>query len=277
MTAAREFAMSSVEFVSPAARVEGFDLHINIANAREALAAIAERTTKRRGYTFFTANLDHVVKLGQDRRFGEAYHRADFVTADGWPIVWSLRQSGVDLQRTTGADLLEPVCRQAASQGASVYFVGPSPQSQTLALVELQRRIPDLGIAGREAPRFAGKMAEDEADALAERIRESGARLCVVSLGAPKQELLADMLHARLPEVGFLCFGAALDFISGHVARAPGWMQRAGLEWAWRLASAPGRLGARYARCAFVFAALALPTLFPRLPRLKLARRAGQA
>ena len=277
MTAAREFAMSSVEFASPAARGEGFDLHINIANTREALAAIAERTTRRRGYTFFTANLDHVVKLGQDRRFGEAYHRADFVTADGWPIVWSLKQTGVDLQRTTGADLLEPVCRQAASQQAAVYFVGPGPQSQTLALSELQRRIPDLRIAGREAPRFAQRMADDEVDALAERIRASGATLCVVSLGAPKQELLADLLLARCPEVGFLCFGAALDFLSGHVARAPGWMQRAGLEWAWRLASAPGRLGARYARCAFVFAGLALPTLFPRLPRLKLARRAVEA
>lgn len=257
--------MSSVEFASPSARAEGFDLHINIANAREALAAIAERTTKRRGYTIFTANLDHVVKLGQDRRFGGACHRADFVTADGWPIVWSLKQTGVDLRRTTGANLLEPVCRQAAGQRAPVYFVGPGPQSQTIALDELQRRIPDLHVAGREAPRFAQSMTQDEADALAERIRASGARLCVVSLGAPKQELLADMLHARRPEVGFLCFAAALDFISGHVARAPGWMQRA------------GRLGARYARCAVVFAALALPTFFPRLPRLKLARRAVEA
>src|SRR4051794_7274899 len=113
--------MSSVEFASAPVRRQVTDLHINIANAGEALAAIAERTRKRRGYTFFTANLDHVVKLGRDRRFGEAYHRADFVTADGWPIVWSLKQSGVDLQRTTGADLLEPVCRQAASQNAAVY------------------------------------------------------------------------------------------------------------------------------------------------------------
>jgi N-acetylglucosaminyldiphosphoundecaprenol N-acetyl-beta-D-mannosaminyltransferase len=269
--------MSSVEFASAPVRRQRTDLHINIANAREALAAIAERTVKRRGYTFFTANLDHVVKLGQDRRFGEAYHRADFVTADGWPIVWSLKQSGADLQRTTGADLLEPVCRQAAAQGASVYFVGPSAQSQAEALAELERRIPDLRIAGREAPRFAQRLADAEADALAERIRSSDAGLCVVSLGAPKQELLADMLHARCPEVGFLCFGAALDFISGHVARAPLWLQRAGLEWAWRLVSAPGRLGARYAACALVFAGLSLPTLFPRLPRLKLSRRAAEA
>jgi len=265
--------MSSVEFASSRPPSATVDLEINIANMREALAAIAERTRGGRGYTFFTANLDHVVKLGQDRRFGEAYHRADFVTADGWPIVWRLKQAGVDLERTTGADLLQPVCRQAADQGASVYFVGPGAESQALGLAELQRRIPDLVIAGREAPRFAERLAEDVADALAARIRASGARLCVVSLGAPKQELLADMLHARCPDIGFLCFGAALDFVSGHVARAPVWVRRAKLEWAWRLASAPGRLGLRYARCAFVLARLALPWLFPAGPRLKLAAR----
>jgi exopolysaccharide biosynthesis WecB/TagA/CpsF family protein len=262
--------MSSVESASRTAAV---DLEINIPNMREALAAIAERTAGRRGYTFFTANLDHVVKLSEDRRFGEAYHRADFVTADGWPIVWSLKQAGVDLQRTTGADLLEPVCRQAAEQGASVYFVGPGAESQAQGLAELQRRIPRLKIAGREAPRFAQRLSDEDADAMAARVRASGAGLCIVSLGAPKQELLADMLHSRCPEVGFLCFGAALDFMSGHVARAPLLIRKARLEWAWRLASAPQRLGLRYARCAFAFARLAAPRWAARGPKLRLAAR----
>ena len=265
--------MSSVDVVTSLPQSSAVDLRINIANSSEALQAIARRTESRQGYTFFTANLDHVVKLGRDRRFGEAYHRADFVTADGWPIVWSLKRPGVDLRRTTGADLLEPVCRQAAEQGASVYFVGPGAESQRLALAELKRRIPGLTVAGAESPRFAERLSETEADALGQRIADSGARLCVVSLGAPKQELLADMLRPRCPELGFLCFGAALDFISGETARAPGFLQRAGLEWAWRLASAPGRLGARYARCALIFAALAAPSLFPRAPRLSFAPR----
>ena len=103
---------------------------------------------------------------------------------------------------------------------------------------------------------------------MASRITASHARLCIVSLGAPKQEVLADMLHARCQGVGFLCFGAALDFVSGHASRAPVWMRRAGLEWGWRLAASPGRMSARYARCAVWFVALALPGLFPAAPRL---------
>ncbi len=268
--------MSSISFdrreVSAA-----YDLRINIANMREALKAIGESAREGRGYTLFTANLDHLVKLRHDRRFGEAYHRAKFVTADGWPIVWSLKQSGRDLERTTGADLLEPVCRQAAEQGAPMYFVGPGQESQSAGLAELRQRLPDLIIAGAEAPRFALRMEEAAADALAARIRASGARICIVSLGAPKQELLADMLFERCPEVGFLCFGAALDFVSGHANRAPAWMQRHGMEWAWRLYSAPRRMGARYAECGFAFLKLALPNLFPREPRPRLVSSSERA
>jgi exopolysaccharide biosynthesis WecB/TagA/CpsF family protein len=247
--------MSSVAYDPPAARADG--LKINISNPQEALSAVARCARQGRGFALFTANLDHVVKLRRDRRFGEAYHRADFVTADGWPLVWALRRDGRDLRRTTGADLLEPLCRQAAEMGLSVYFIGPGEDSQALALAELSRRIPDLVIAGREAPRFSERLDETKTRALAARIAASGARLCVVSLGAPKQELLADGLRELCPRVGFLCFGAALDFLSGHEIRAPRYLQALKLEWAWRLARAPRRLGLRYARCALAFAAIA--------------------
>jgi len=255
--------MSSLDFATP-------DLRVNLANMRQALRAIGDKARTRQGYTLFTANLDHLVKLKHDRRFGEAYHRADFVTADGWPIVWRINQDGCKAERTTGADLLEPVCRQAARDGASIYFVGPGERSQAVALDVLTRRLPGLVVAGKEAPRFAARLDDEAVDEMASRIAASGARLCIVSLGAPKQELLADMLHARCPEVGFLCFGAALDFVSGEARRAPMWMRRAKLEWAWRLGAAPARLGPRYARCALTFLALVLPNAFPGAPRFRL-------
>ena len=93
---------------------------------------------------------------------------------------------------------------------------------------------------------------------MAARIRASGARLCLVALGAPKQELLADALAAHCPSVGFLCIGAALGFIAGHPRRAPLWMRRSGLEWLWRLAAEPHRLAARYAACAYAFVLLGI-------------------
>ena len=267
--------MSAVDIDLRGRRSKVSDLTVNIANMRAALRAIKERAEAGKGYTLFTVNLDHLVKLKTDRRFGEAYHRADFVTADGWPIVWSINQKGRKLERTTGADLLEPVCRQATRDQLPMYFVGPGEESQTRALDTLRMRLPGLIIAGKEAPRFSQRLEDAAVDALAERISRSGAKLCIVSLGAPKQELLADMLLARCPDVGFLCFGAALDFISGDVKRAPLWMRDSGLEWVWRLASAPRRMASRYAQCAVTFFALAAPSLFPRTPKLKLSEGAA--
>lgn len=100
-------------------------------------------------------------------------------------------------------------------------------------------------------------------------MRASGARLCFICLGAPKQELVADALKKRCEGVGFLCVGAALDFIAGAVKRAPRWVQGLGMEWAWRLTSDPLRLAPRYWRCAEVFVLIALrrlPLVFSAQP-----------
>ena len=111
-----------------------------------------------------------------------------------------------------------------------------------------------------------GLGADFDVAGLAARINASGARLCLLCLGAPKQELLAEALHRRCPSVGFLGVGASLDFIAGEVSRAPRWMQKTGLEWTWRLLSQPRRLGLRYARCALLFGELAARALIQRRP-----------
>jgi UDP-N-acetyl-D-mannosaminuronic acid transferase (WecB/TagA/CpsF family) len=142
-------SMSAVEFESRGNVPAAPDLRINIANLRQAVKTIVARSKAGRGYTFFTFNLDHLVKLDQDRRFSEAYDRADFVTADGWPIVWRISQAGQKLERTTGADLLEPVCAQAAAHDIPLYFVGPSARSQAVALKILRMRYPRIPISPR--------------------------------------------------------------------------------------------------------------------------------
>ena len=83
----------------------------------------------------------------------------------------------------------------------------------------------------------------------------SGADLCFVALGAPKQELFADHGKRLLPNVSFVCIGAGLDFIAGTQVRAPHWMQRWNLEWLWRAASNPRRLLYRYLLCMVLYLA----------------------
>jgi exopolysaccharide biosynthesis WecB/TagA/CpsF family protein len=231
---------------------------INLPTLQAATDAALARARAGRGFALFTLNLDHLVKLQTSPDFRAAYASAALVTADGWPIVWLAQRQGAHPMRASGADLVAPVCEGAERQGSPIYFVGPGPQAQAAALDILKARFPRLAVAGAEAPRFpSGETAADleafDLDGLADRITASGAALCFLSLGAPKQELLADALSRRCPKVGFLCVGAALDFISGQVRRAPLWMQRGKLEWLWRLVSDPKRLTVRYARCGVLF------------------------
>ena len=84
------------------------------------------------------------------------------------------------------------------------------------------------------------------------------ARFVFLAVGSPRQEILAAAIHAtgRATGVG-LCIGASLEFVAGHVPRAPLWMQRSGLEWLHRLAREPRRLAGRYLRdCPTVLALL---------------------
>jgi exopolysaccharide biosynthesis WecB/TagA/CpsF family protein len=264
----------------------GPELRVNMLTMQGTLATIVASARARQGFTLFTVNLDHVVKLNQSGPFREAYQRANYITADGWPIVWLAR--GQDrrrmpragspdrrrtrpLERTTGADLLEPMCREAAKHGLPLYFIGPGPQSQQAGLEILKQRYPELIVAGTETPSLGPEFDSATVDALAERLAASKARVCIVSLGAPKQELLADALHRRCPDVGFLCVGAALDFISGHAVRAPAFMQRIGMEWFWRMVSDPKRLALRYLGCGIAFLKLCLPDVFRRTARLVVA------
>lgn len=234
---------------------------INVAALPDAVRLCAQRAAQGLGFTLFTLNLDHLVKRRADAGFADAYRRATFVTADGWPVAWLARRQGAAaVERATGADLVDPLCAEAARLGLSVHFFGASDETLKKAAAILTARHPGLVIAGLEAPPMGFDPASRAAEEAADRIAASGARLCFVAFGAPKQEVFSDRMARRHSGVGFVCIGAALDFIAGEKRRAPAFFQRTGLEWAWRLLSEPRRMTGRYARCAAVFADVAVRT-----------------
>ena len=242
--------------VEPSAAVAG--VRINLASLSAAVAKLSRESREGRGFTLFTLNLDHIVKLRRSAAFRAAYSRATYVTADGWPVVWLANRGAALLRRAAGADLVEPLCEAAARHALGLYFVGPGATALSAALVLLRERYRGLQIVGAESPIVSVDDNAPDTSALARRITKSNARICFVSLGAPKQELIAAALSEHCPGVGFVCVGAALDFISGQARRAPRWMRQSGLEWFWRLAGEPRRLAARYCACAWVLLLLAL-------------------
>jgi exopolysaccharide biosynthesis WecB/TagA/CpsF family protein len=238
------------------------NVNVNFFSPESVLDAVKSKIAKRKGFALATINLDHVVKLSRDKAFLKAYREHDLVVADGFPIVWLGRLAGAKrIQRTAGSDLLLPLVALAHQAGAKIALVGTTDDVLETAAAQLEKEYPGLAIAFRESPPFGFDPDSEAAADLLRRLEGSGAALCFLALGAPKQEKLAAAGGRYAPSVGFVSIGASLDFIAGRQKRAPRWMQEANLEWLWRLATDPRRLFGRYACCALVFPLLLLRAL----------------
>lgn len=227
--------------------VEGIEVDALAADA--AITRICDDIATSPPFSVFTINLDHVVKLRRLPAFKAAYATPRYVLADGWPIALAGRLRGLAVSRTTGSDLIEPLCREAARRGLPVAFYGSTDASLTAAANELRRRVPGLNVVATYAPGIIDPSAPAEPEGL-EIIRKSGARICFLALGAPKQEVLAARMAATFSEpMAILCIGAGLDFLAGHQTRAPKAFRVLGGEWLWRLLTDPVRMTGRYVDC----------------------------
>lgn len=227
----------------------GRSIRINIPDQPELLAEITERFRRQDGFALATLNLDHLVKLRQDHDFRETYARQDLVVADGNPIVWLSRLAGRPVSLVPGSDLVIPLAQLARDEGVPVALVGTTEAALSASAETLAEKAPGIRIVARIAPPMGFDPASETADNILDEIKKSGARLCFLALGAPKQEAFAARGRIQTPEIGFASIGAGLDFLAGNQTRAPLWVRRIAMEWAWRMLSAPGRLVPRYARC----------------------------
>jgi exopolysaccharide biosynthesis WecB/TagA/CpsF family protein len=229
---------------------------------------LGQRFQTGRGFSLATLNLDHLVKIGSDTTFAQAYAAHTHVTADGNPIVWLCRMAGQGVELIPGSELVDPVAGLAADAGVPVALLGSTDEALTQAADALCARHPGLQVAARISPPMGFDPTGAGADAAIAELGASGARLCFLALGAPKQEVFAARAQAALPQMGFLSIGAGLDFLAGSQKRAPKIVQRLALEWAWRLMGNPRRLAARYASC---FAVLPRAMVTARRARMPLS------
>ena len=231
---------------------------INIVTLDDAVACVRARLRARRGFNFATLNLDHLVKLRGNSAFRAAYARMNFVSADGAPVAALARR-----RRRWSAAQPARICssRSAAWPRATGFRwpcsarPGKASRRRRSGCARSRRASTSAFVA---SPAFGFDPFSSEADSFGAAIAASGARLCFVCLGAPKQEIFADRMAQRHREIGFVSVGAAVDFQSGAQVRAPRFVQAAGMEWAWRLASAPRRMAGRYFQCAALLAGLQL-------------------
>jgi len=253
--------------VSGATRQDALAL-VNFPTEVALLADLEARLARGQGFAVATLNLDHVVKLRRDPAFRAAYRAQSHVVADGNPIVWLSRLAGRhEVALVPGSELIAPVAALAARRGVPLAFLGSTEPVLRAAADRLVADHPGLTVAARLSPPYGFDPTGPAADALLDQVVASGARICLLALGAPKQEVLAARGFARHPGLGFLSIGAGLDFIAGHQTRAPVWVRRIAMEWLWRMLSNPKRLVRRYLDCALVLPSLTGTALRARSER----------
>ncbi len=208
-------------------------------------AMVAERG---RGYVC-VCNVHTVMASQEDRELHAALMGSSLNVPDGQPLVWAMNALGQSLRdRVYGPELMARACAHAAGTGQRFYLYGGRDQGSLMHLgMSLRRRYPGINIVGGYAPPFR-RLTDEERAAVAENINESEADVVWVGIGVPKQEKWMAALRPYLDAPVLVGVGAAFDFLAGLVPQAPPMLQKAGLEWAYRLGQEPRRLWRRYLR-----------------------------
>lgn len=231
-------------------------ISIDVLDWQAALERIQIWASSRESRAVFLCNVHSIMTARRDPEFASAIERADLAAPDGAPIAWYLRMKGfAGQERISGPDLMWRCCERAAENGQSIFLYGSTPRTLEGLEARLNTDFPSLVIAGKISPPFR-ELTTAEADLIVHQINASGASIVWVALGCPKQELWINQNRERIKGV-VLGVGAAFDFHSGMVRRAPKIFQRCGMEWFHRLIQEPRRLAGRY----FITNTLFLATL----------------
>ncbi|WP_395745873.1 WecB/TagA/CpsF family glycosyltransferase [Prosthecobacter sp.] len=219
----------------------------------QALAAISGMVASRRPHYIATANVDFTALAVYDEDLRRILLDAHLVVCDGMPLVWASRLLGNALpERVAGSDLVPKLLAIAEEKNWSVFFLGGKKEVAEKAVQKVQERHPKLRIAGMLSPPFQ-PLHEMNHAAICAEIHSTDPDLLFVSFGCPKQEKWIAMNYQRAAAPVTIGVGATIDFLAGHMLRAPLWMQKTGLEWLYRLLQEPRRLFKRYATDFVVF------------------------
>jgi exopolysaccharide biosynthesis WecB/TagA/CpsF family protein len=219
---------------------------VDVVDYEAATARIIAAARERRPYAV-TALAVHGVMTGVlDRPHNARLNAFDLVTPDGQPVRGALNLlHGAGLtDRVYGPTLTLKVLERCAAEGLPVYLYGSTEPTLSRLVPALERMFPALKLAGVEASKFRTNHPGEDVQ-IADRIRSSGARVVLVGLGCPRQEIWTYAMRPLL-DMPLLAVGAAFDYHAGLLKNPPAWMQRYALEWLWRLGLEPKRLWKRY-------------------------------
>lgn len=251
--------------IPPWKRPELFGCPVDAVTLAQAVEWVDDRIAERRPVRVGVVNAAKLVKIERDPDLARAVTTCEMILADGMSVTWaSWLLTGVRLERVAGIDLMEALVARAAERGHRLYFLGAKQEVLDQMIEVFLTRFPHLVIAGSHH----GYFKRDEERGLAEAIRATAPDILFVGMGTPAKEYWIDRNYVAAGAAVSMGVGGSFDVHSGLVRRAPGWLQRLGLEWFYRLMQEPRRLWRRYLTTSTIF----LGEVFVRTLRRPFAR-----
>ncbi|WOX06729.1 WecB/TagA/CpsF family glycosyltransferase [Microbulbifer pacificus] len=235
-------------------RIELLGVPMDVASMPDTVASIAERIRSGVFTQHVVVNVAKLIHMQRDAELSASVKSCDIINIDGMGVVWGARFLGHDIpERVAGIDLFYSLLHMSSEHEFPVYFLGAREQVVQDAVLKLKSRFPQLNVAGWHHGYFW-----DEEEAVVEKIRQSGARLLFVAITSPRKENFIHRWRDTLGVDFVMGVGGTFDVVAGKVQRAPLWVQRAGLEWMFRMLQEPGRMWRRYLFTNSAFAWLLL-------------------
>ncbi|SFT48204.1 N-acetylglucosaminyldiphosphoundecaprenol N-acetyl-beta-D-mannosaminyltransferase [Pseudoalteromonas sp. DSM 26666] len=223
-------------------RIEFLKAPMDIATMQETVFFIESRIEQKQFLQHVVVNVAKIVNMQKDPVLAESVKACEVINIDGMGVVFGARFLGHEVpERVAGVDLFHELLAMSAKRDFPVFLLGATEEVVSKTVSKVKAQNPNLNIAGYNDGYFW-----DDEEAVVTKIRESGAKLLFVAITSPKKENFINKWQDKLGVDFVMGVGGTFDVVAGKVKRAPQWMQKAGLEWLYRVIQEPGRMWKRY-------------------------------
>ncbi|MFH0759148.1 MAG: WecB/TagA/CpsF family glycosyltransferase [Bacteroidota bacterium] len=225
-------------------RIDFLGIPLDTLTMQETIERIDETIREGGKLNHVVINAGKVVAMQKNKELFQSVVTCDLINADGQSIVWAVRMLGKKIpERVAGIDLMEKLVELAAEKGYGCFFFGAREEVVGKVVEIYTKKYGPSVVAGYRN----GYFGKNEEGAIAQMIGDSGARLLFVAMPSPKKENFMFSYREVMKNVNFnMGVGGSFDVIAGYTKRAPGWMQKMGMEWFYRFLQEPGRMWKRY-------------------------------
>lgn len=225
-------------------KIQFLNIPVHSLTMQETLQVIDEHILSNTQLHHVVINAGKVVAMQRDPVLYRNVISSDLINADGQAIIWASRFLGLYLpERVTGIDLMINLLKLSCQKKYKCFFFGAREEIVKLVIEKVSAEYSPEIVAGYRN----GYFDETEESSIAHQIADSGAQILFVAITSPKKEYFLAKYQSTLKKVNLIMgVGGSFDVLSGLTKRAPGWMQKAGMEWFYRLIQEPGRMWKRY-------------------------------